>query len=70
EYPVKAMVSRPRELPPQPLAERYVNLSIHTAPIKQTHLTFLASNGQTSGGSALKSFPRISLLVFCDVVMA
>ena len=30
------MVSRPQELPLQSLAERYVNLSTHTAPIKQT----------------------------------
>jgi hypothetical protein len=29
--------SRPQEFHPQPLAERCVNLSIHTAPIKQTH---------------------------------
>ncbi|WP_340615552.1 hypothetical protein, partial [Xenorhabdus entomophaga] len=34
-------LSRPRELPPQPLAERYVSLSTHTAPIKQTRLSFL-----------------------------
>jgi serine/threonine protein kinase len=27
-------VSRPREFHPQPLAERYMNLSIHTAPIR------------------------------------
>jgi hypothetical protein len=26
-------LSRPRDLPPQPLPEPYVNLSIHTAPI-------------------------------------
>ena len=42
------MVSRPRELPPQPLAERYVNLSIHTAPIKQTNLPFHAANPSMS----------------------
>ena len=29
------MVSRPRELPPQPLAEPYVTLSRHTAPVIQ-----------------------------------
>ena len=29
----RAMVSRPRELPPQSLAEPCVNLSTHTAPI-------------------------------------
>jgi len=28
------VVSRPQEPPLQPLAERYVNLSIHTAPIR------------------------------------
>ena len=31
------MESRPAELPRQPLAERYVNLSIHTAPIGQVN---------------------------------
>ncbi|GAA0249747.1 hypothetical protein GCM10009086_01770 [Pseudomonas rhodesiae] len=29
------VVSRPRELPPQPLAEPYVTLSRHTAPVIQ-----------------------------------
>jgi len=40
--------SRPQELPLQPLAERYMNLSIHTAPIRQTHLSFQPANVQTS----------------------
>ena len=40
------VVSRPRELPPQTLAERYVNLSVHTAPIKQTLLSYHSSNVQ------------------------
>ena len=35
------VVSRPEELHPRPLSERCGNLSIHTAPIKQTHLPFL-----------------------------
>src|SRR5450755_1001594 len=38
------VVSRPRELHPQPLSERCVNLSAHTAPIKQTRLSHLAAN--------------------------
>jgi len=42
------MVSSPQELPQQPLAERYVNLSIHTAPIRQTLLSFQLANGRTS----------------------
>ena len=33
-------LSGPAELPRQPLPERYVNLSAHTAPIKQTHFPF------------------------------
>jgi len=39
------MESRPVALPHQPLAERYVNLSIHTAPIGKTSLLerFLSS---------------------------
>jgi hypothetical protein len=42
------LLSRPQALPPQPLAERYVNLSIHTAPIRQTHLSFPPANERTS----------------------
>ena len=34
------LVSRPAELPRQPLAKRYVNLSIHTASIRQTPQAF------------------------------
>jgi hypothetical protein len=37
------MVSRPGELHPQPLAERCVSLSTHTAPIKQTRQPSLAT---------------------------
>ncbi len=40
------MVSRPEESHLRPLAERCVNLSIHTAPIKQTHLSFHSANVQ------------------------
>ena len=59
------MVSRPWELPPQPLAERYVNLSIHTAPIRQTLLSFLLANEQINKDFALIFLPEISLLWFC-----
>jgi len=58
------VVSRPLELPQQPLAERYVNLSIHTAPIRQTRLSFLLANEQTKWDFALIFLPRISLLWF------
>jgi hypothetical protein len=44
------VVSRPQELPLQPLAERYVNLSIHTAPIKQTLPSFHFANGRIDLG--------------------
>ena len=37
-------VSRPRELPPKPLSEPYVNLSAHTAPIIQPMAIFQTSN--------------------------
>ena len=47
-------VSRPRELHPQPLSERCVNLSAHTAPIKQTFLAHLAANARID----LAAFPR------------
>ena len=56
---VLTVVSRPREPPPQPLAERYVNLSIHTAPIRKTDLPFLPANGQTVAGSSLLFLPEI-----------
>jgi hypothetical protein len=56
------MVSRPQELPPQPLAERYVNLSIHTAPIRQTLLSSLFANGRTNEGFALQFLPEIGSL--------
>ena len=36
-------LSRPGESHPQPLAERYVNLSTHTAPIRRTHLVLSSS---------------------------
>ncbi|MBL3535645.1 MAG: efflux RND transporter permease subunit, partial [gamma proteobacterium endosymbiont of Lamellibrachia anaximandri] len=39
--------SRPRDSHPQPLAERYVNVSAHTAPIKQTHLSSPHASEQT-----------------------
>jgi hypothetical protein len=44
QYPVQLVVSRPGESHPQPLAERCVNLSIHTAPIKQTHRPSLVAS--------------------------
>jgi hypothetical protein len=56
------VVSRPQELPPQPLAERYVNLSIHTAPIRQTLLSSLLANGRTNEGFALQFLPEIGSL--------
>ncbi len=37
-------VSRPRELPPQSLAKRCMNLSIHTASIRQTLYLALVPN--------------------------
>lgn len=40
-------LSRPAELPRQPLAERYVSLSTHTAPIKQTPRSSRNANVQT-----------------------
>ncbi|PTQ93079.1 hypothetical protein C8R30_1201, partial [Nitrosomonas nitrosa] len=39
-------VSRPRELPPQPLLEPDVKLSLHPAPIKQMNLVFPFSSAQ------------------------
>ena len=44
--------SRPRELHPQPLTERCVNLSIHTALIKQTNLLSHFPSAQTNSAVA------------------
>src|SRR5216683_5608502 len=44
---IPQLVSRPRELPPQPLAEPCVSLSTHTAPITEPCHTTTAS-GQTA----------------------
>jgi hypothetical protein len=41
------VLSRPGESHPRPLSERCVNLSTHTAPIKQTVPPSLAANVQT-----------------------
>ena len=50
-------VSRPGELHPQPLVERYVNLSAHTAPIRRTHLSSRSACLERTNGFA---FIRIS----------
>ena len=50
-------VSRPEELHPQPLVERYVNLSAHTAPIRRTHLSSRSACLEMTNGFA---FIRIS----------
>jgi len=42
-------VSRPRELPPQPLSEPSVNLSAHWAPIIQPPVLCPSSSGETAG---------------------
>ena len=60
------VVSSPWAPPPQALAERYVNLSIHTAPIRQTHLPFLLANEQTDGDSASLFPPEVLKLGSCD----
>ena len=49
--------SKPAELPRQLLAERYVSLSTHTAPIRQTHLAYRIANVQTILGFLPISFP-------------
>ena len=42
--PTVEQESRPGELPPQPLAERCVSFSAHTAPIRQTHPSFQSTS--------------------------
>ena len=54
---IRFMLSRSAELPRQPLAERYVNLSIHTAPIRQTPLPFLFANARINGDTVAIYLP-------------
>ena len=61
------MVSRPGELHPQPLAEPDRNLSVHPAPIKQTHLPFLVSNERIIPAVFLPSIPGKDMPGFCDL---
>ena len=49
-------VSRPRELPPQSLSKRCMNLSTHTASIKQPSLLIPISSGRTNLDLSLLSF--------------
>jgi hypothetical protein len=44
------MVSRPGGFHPRPLSERCMNLSTHTAPVKQTCQPSLAASAQTDAG--------------------
>ena len=46
ETPMHLMASRPGKFHPQPLTERNVNLSIHSAPIKQTIQPSLGANAR------------------------
>jgi len=57
------LVSRPQEPPLRPLAERYVNLSTHTAPIRQMHRSFLFAKERTNMDFALIFLPEISSLM-------
>ena len=50
-------LSRPGELHPQPLVERYVNLSAHTAPIRRTRLSSRSASAQTVQGEPWPSVP-------------
>ena len=63
ENPMRRVVSRPEGLHPRPLSERCGNLSIHTAPIKQTHLPFLVASGQTSYTSHLSMLYGFAVLI-------
>jgi len=56
-------VSRPAEPPRQPLAERYVNLSTHTAPIRQTRLSFHNASEQKELDFSRQSLRDIVLLL-------
>jgi hypothetical protein len=59
------MASRPEELHPRPLTERCVNLSIHTAPIKQTHRPCLSANARRDTASSRKAVRETCSPVSC-----
>lgn len=52
----KTEVSRPTELPHRPLFKPYVNLSAHTASVRQPIVLSLASNVQTVAALSLIYF--------------
>jgi hypothetical protein len=52
--------SRPTELPRRPLAERCVNLSAHTAPIRQTLLPYQPASVRTISAALLQSCQKVS----------
>ncbi len=54
---IRIWVSRPAELPRQPLSEPYVNLSVHTAPIKQSFFLPQLPNAQTKSASFAELTP-------------
>lgn len=55
-------VSRPRELPPQPLSEPGVNLSAHRAPIIQPPVLYPSSSGGTARVAFGQFYPAIAPL--------
>lgn len=54
---IRIWVSRPAELPRQPLSEPDVNLSIHTAPIKQSSFQPRLPNVRTKLDSSAELTP-------------
>jgi len=60
--------SRPEELHPRPLTERCVNLSSHTAPIKQTHRPCLSANARRDTASSRKAVRETCSPVSCGPV--
>ena len=61
-----AMVSRPEGFHLRPLAERCVNLSAHTAPIRRTRRSYLSANARRDAGSSLRWSQGRCLPVSCD----
>jgi hypothetical protein len=70
QSPMQRMVSKPTELPRQFLAERNVNLSIHSAPIRQTHLPYRHANVQIDRVVSLRYLPGTStpMSFYCESV--
>src|SRR6266851_5276479 len=67
QTPVEAVVSRPGELHPRPLAELCVRLSPHTAPIRRTRRRYLSASVRRAAGFSPRWIRVEDSPVSCDL---